>query len=61
MNSKNLGLGLHYAQHLLNLYPFMSTKRVQDKVEAKTNVLLDGRTIAGLRSTLHRQMVRRAA
>jgi hypothetical protein len=52
---------LHVAQQHLNLYPFIETAKLQTYVLRKCNFHLDGRTIAGMRAILHRNMVRKAA
>ena len=58
---EKLTLGFNAARKILNRSPFMATNRIQKKVLERTNVSLDGRTIAGLKVTLHRRMVGLAA
>lgn len=56
-----MGLIFSIAERHLNIYPFISTVKVQRYVEAKTGRQIDGRTVAGMRRKLHRNMVRAAA
>ena len=58
MTHHNFAWACNLAENMLRLYPFMATKRIQDSISRKTGCDLDGRTIAGMRATLHRNMVK---
>jgi hypothetical protein len=56
-----MAIAFQLAESHLKLFPFISTAKIQRYVENCTGLLVDGRTIAGMRRSLHRNMVKAAA